>query len=145
LTSYLARILFLQGYGSLFWESPSSTRIFNGLQYIFQVWQGFKNVSKSFSYKDSLFILVTTRKESQQFTLLSKEAGQILFLKRRGLFNVFPNIGRKVIKIGNKGGNLFSYLSKLNKEIQANQGHQRKGGSNTNFSNQIFPSLCRTS
>jgi len=30
-TSYLARILFLQGYGSLFWESPSSTRIFNGL------------------------------------------------------------------------------------------------------------------
>jgi hypothetical protein len=31
-TSYLARILFLQGCDSLFWESPSSTRIFNGLQ-----------------------------------------------------------------------------------------------------------------
>jgi hypothetical protein len=28
----LARILFLQGFGSLFWESPSSIRIFNGLQ-----------------------------------------------------------------------------------------------------------------
>jgi hypothetical protein len=32
-TSYLAKILFLQGYGSLFWEFPSSTRIFNELQY----------------------------------------------------------------------------------------------------------------
>jgi hypothetical protein len=53
-TSYLARILFLQGYYSLFWESPSSTRIFKGLQYSFQVWQGFINVSKSFSYKDFL-------------------------------------------------------------------------------------------
>jgi len=30
-TSYLARILFLQGCGSLFWEFPSSTRIFNEL------------------------------------------------------------------------------------------------------------------
>ena len=27
--------------------------------------------------------------------------------------------------ISNKGENLFSYLSKLNKELQANQGHQR--------------------
>jgi hypothetical protein len=51
-TSYLARILFLQGYDNLFWESPSS----NG-------WQWFINVSKSFSYNDSLFILATTRKE----------------------------------------------------------------------------------
>jgi hypothetical protein len=51
-TSYLARILFLQGYDSLFWESPSFTRIFNGLQYSFQMWQEFINVSKSFSYKD---------------------------------------------------------------------------------------------
>jgi len=32
-TSYLAKILFLQGCGSLFWEFPSSTRIFNELQY----------------------------------------------------------------------------------------------------------------
>jgi hypothetical protein len=62
-TSYLARILFLKGCGSLFWESPSSTKIFNGLQHSFQVWQGFINVSKSFSYKDSLFILAVTRKE----------------------------------------------------------------------------------
>jgi hypothetical protein len=53
-TSYLARILFLQRYGSLFWESPSSLRIFNGLEYSFQVWQGFINVTKSFSYKDFL-------------------------------------------------------------------------------------------
>jgi hypothetical protein len=58
-------IIFLQGYDSLFWESPSSIRIFNGLQYIFQVWQGFKNVSKSFSYKDSLFI---RRKEIKSAT-----------------------------------------------------------------------------
>jgi hypothetical protein len=48
-TFYLARILFLQRYDSLFWESPSSTRIFNGLQYSFQEWQRFKNISKSFS------------------------------------------------------------------------------------------------
>ena len=34
-TFYLAMILFLQGYYSLFWESPSYTRIFNGLQYSF--------------------------------------------------------------------------------------------------------------
>ena len=34
-----------------------------GCDIIFQVWQGFINVSKSFSYKDSLFILATTRKK----------------------------------------------------------------------------------
>ena len=38
-TSYLARILFLKGCGGLFWKSPNSTKIFNGLQYSFQVWQ----------------------------------------------------------------------------------------------------------
>jgi hypothetical protein len=43
-TSYLVRILFLQGCGSWFWEFPSSTRIFNALQYNLQVWQGFINV-----------------------------------------------------------------------------------------------------
>jgi len=32
------------------------------LHYSFQVWQGFIN-SESFSYNDSLFILITTRKE----------------------------------------------------------------------------------
>ena len=58
-TSYLARILFLQGCGSLFWKFPNSTRIFNELQYNLQVWHGFINVSESFSYKDSLFILTT--------------------------------------------------------------------------------------
>jgi hypothetical protein len=62
-TSYLARIVFLKGCGSLFWKSPSSTKIFNGLQHSFQVWQGFINVLKSFSYKDSLFILATTSNE----------------------------------------------------------------------------------
>ena len=42
--SYLARILFLKGCGSLFWESPNSQKIFNGLQHSFHVWQGFINV-----------------------------------------------------------------------------------------------------
>ena len=37
--SYLVRILFLQGCGSWFLEFPSSTRIFNKLQYNLQVWQ----------------------------------------------------------------------------------------------------------
>jgi hypothetical protein len=62
-TSYLARIFFLKGCGSLFWESPNSSKIFNGLQHSFHMWQGFMNVSESFSYKDSLFILTTKRKE----------------------------------------------------------------------------------
>jgi len=52
-TSYLARILFLKGCGSLFWKSTNSTKIFNGLQHSFQVWQGFIIISESFSYKDS--------------------------------------------------------------------------------------------
>jgi len=52
-TSYLARILFLKEYGSLFWKSTNSTKIFNGLQHSFQVWQGFMIISESFSYKDS--------------------------------------------------------------------------------------------
>jgi hypothetical protein len=50
-------------YGSWFWEFPSSTRIFNGLQDSFQARQGFINVSESFCYKDSLFILATIRTE----------------------------------------------------------------------------------
>jgi len=62
-TSYLVRILFLKGCGSLFWKSTNSTKIFNGLQHSFQVWQGFIIISESFSYKDSLFILATKRKE----------------------------------------------------------------------------------
>ena len=36
-TFYLAMILFLQGYDCLSWESASFIRIFNGLQYSFQV------------------------------------------------------------------------------------------------------------
>jgi hypothetical protein len=60
-TFYLTRILFLKGCGSLFWESPISTKIFNGLQHSFQVWQWFINVLESFSYKDSLFILATKK------------------------------------------------------------------------------------
>jgi hypothetical protein len=36
-TSYLARIIFLQGCGNLFLEFSSSKRIFNGLQLNFQV------------------------------------------------------------------------------------------------------------
>jgi hypothetical protein len=59
--SYLARVLFLKGCDSLFWKSPNSTKIFNGLEHSFQVWQGFMNVSESFSYKDFLFILATKK------------------------------------------------------------------------------------
>jgi len=47
-TSYLARILFLKGCGSLFWKSPNSTKIFDGLQQSFQVWQGYIIISESF-------------------------------------------------------------------------------------------------
>ena len=50
MVAYFGNILILQG-------SLISCNI------VFQVWQGFINVSKSFSYKDSLFILTTTRKE----------------------------------------------------------------------------------
>jgi hypothetical protein len=80
-TFYLARILFLQGCDSLFWESLSSTNIFNGLQYSFQVWQGFINVSKSFSYKDSLFILATTRKEDFRINFTFK-SDCLVYLER---------------------------------------------------------------
>ena len=62
-TSYLVRILFLQGCGSWFWEFSSSTRVFNELHYNLQVWQWFINVLESFSYKDSLFILATQGKK----------------------------------------------------------------------------------
>ena len=47
-TSYLARILFLKGCGSLFWESSNSPKIFKGLQHSFHVWQGFINVQNPF-------------------------------------------------------------------------------------------------
>jgi hypothetical protein len=36
-TSYLARIIFLQGCGSCFWEFPCLARIFNGQQHSFHV------------------------------------------------------------------------------------------------------------
>jgi hypothetical protein len=39
----LARILFLQRCGSLFWESPSLTKIFNRLQHSFQVFSDLKS------------------------------------------------------------------------------------------------------
>jgi hypothetical protein len=56
----LARILFLKGCRNLFWESSNSTKMFNGLQHSFQVWQGFINVLESFSYKEG-FILATKK------------------------------------------------------------------------------------
>jgi hypothetical protein len=34
-----------------------------GYNIVSKLWQGFINISESFSYKDSLFILATTRKE----------------------------------------------------------------------------------
>jgi hypothetical protein len=70
-TSYLAMTLFVQGYGSFFWEFSSSTRIFNELQYNLQVWQGFINVSESFSYKDSIFILATQGKKGWWYLMTS--------------------------------------------------------------------------
>ena len=81
-TSYLATILFLQGCSSLFWESPISTSIFNGLQYSFQVQQGIINVSEFFSYEDSLFILATKRKEDFRFNSTFRSD----FLVSLGLF-----------------------------------------------------------
>jgi hypothetical protein len=42
-----------------------------------QVWQGFINVSKSFSYKNSLFILATTRKKD--FRINSSFRSDFLF------------------------------------------------------------------
>jgi hypothetical protein len=47
-TSYLARILFPKGCGSLFWESPNSPKIFNRLQHSFHVWQVFINIQNPF-------------------------------------------------------------------------------------------------
>jgi hypothetical protein len=48
----------------LFYGMCYSIKIFNGLQHSFLLyWKGFINVSEFFSYKDSLFILATTRKE----------------------------------------------------------------------------------
>ena len=70
-TFYLARILFLQGCGSLFWKFPSSTKIFIELQYNLQVWQGFINVLESFSYKDSLLILATQGKKGWWYLMTS--------------------------------------------------------------------------
>jgi glyoxylate carboligase len=43
-----------------------------------------------------------TRIKSQQIILLIKEVDHILFIKRGGLFNAFPNLGRKVIKSATK-------------------------------------------
>jgi hypothetical protein len=62
-TSYLAKIPFLKGCGSLFWEYLISTKIFNGLQHSFQVWQGFINVLESFYYKDFIFILAIKKEK----------------------------------------------------------------------------------
>jgi len=54
---------FLKRCGSLFWKSSKSSKIFNGLQHSFHMWQGFINVSESFSYKDSLFILASKKRK----------------------------------------------------------------------------------
>jgi hypothetical protein len=95
-TSYLAMILFLQGCGSLYLEFSSSTKIFNGLQHSFQVWQGFINVLESFSFKNSLFIIATTRKEDFRINSTFRSD----FLVYLGLLNgekSYSNIFRIVI------------------------------------------------
>ena len=44
---YLVMILFLKGRGNLFWESPSFTKIFNGLQHSFKCG---KDSSENYSF-----------------------------------------------------------------------------------------------
>jgi hypothetical protein len=80
-TSYLARILFLKGCGSLFWESSNSPKIFNGLQH--KCVARIHKCSESFSYKDSLFILATKRKEDIRINSTFRSD----FLIYLGLFN----------------------------------------------------------
>jgi hypothetical protein len=80
-TSYLARILFLKGCDSLFWESPNSTKIFNGLQHSFQVWQRLINVSESFSYKDFLFILATKKKKKISELILPSDLILLAYMR----------------------------------------------------------------
>ena len=58
-----------------------------------------------------LFFPNATRIERQQFILLIKEVGHILFLKRGGLFNAFPKLGRKVIKSATKEDYLMLFLN----------------------------------
>jgi hypothetical protein len=53
-----------------------------GCNIVFQVWQWFINVLKSFSYKDFLFILATTRKEDFRINYTFKS----YFLVYLGLF-----------------------------------------------------------
>jgi hypothetical protein len=62
-TSYLARILFLKEVAACFGNILILQGSLMSCNIVFQVWQGFINVSKSFSYKDSIFILATIRKE----------------------------------------------------------------------------------
>jgi len=69
--SDLSRIIFLKWCGSLFWESTNSTKIFNGLKHSFQVWLRFINVSESFSFKDSSFILLQQGKKISELILPS--------------------------------------------------------------------------
>jgi len=83
-TFYLVWILFLQGCGSLFWESPRSTRIFNGLQNSFQVWKRFINVSKFFSYMDSLFIQLQQGNKTSELILPSHQISYCI----RGILRV---------------------------------------------------------
>jgi len=80
-TSYLSRILFLKGCGSLFWESPNSTKISNVLQHSFQVWQGFINFSESFSYKDSLFILATKQEKKISELILPSDLILLAYMR----------------------------------------------------------------
>jgi hypothetical protein len=83
-TSYLARILFLQGCGSLFWEFSNSTRIFNELQYNLQVWQVFINVSIRVNRGCTNFCYLLP------LDLWTSYLARILFLK--GCGSLFGNI-----------------------------------------------------
>jgi hypothetical protein len=62
-TSYLAGFFSLKDVAACFGNILILQGSLMGCNIVFQVWQRFINVSKSFSYKDSLFILATKRKE----------------------------------------------------------------------------------
>jgi len=94
-TSYLARILFLKGCDSFFWEYPNSTRIFNGMQYCFPSGKDSLMFQNPFSYKNSLFILPTTRKED--FRINSSFRSDFLVYLGLPCFKSDSNIFRMVI------------------------------------------------
>jgi hypothetical protein len=94
--------------------------IFNVLlQYNFQVWQGFINVSESFSYKDSLFILAKQGKKewrnarifagmSRTLNLVFDQIECIIRIKLDLMRNVLPTDENKRIQTAWRVNNINS-------------------------------------